>query len=102
MNYIHSKSVGLNRNNSFKRVYKNITVNVILDLLGPHCQFEHNLVYFMDSRELPHLFHLGFHNYSFLQQHKAVKKMVSVHFYVVIMTTPGLWKASTVSLSSYT
>lgn len=54
------------------------------------------------SRELPHLLHLQCHNYCLLWQNQVVKAMVTAHYNEVTVTSPGFWRASTVSLSSYT
>lgn len=54
------------------------------------------------SRELLHLLHSQCHNYCLLWQHQVVKEMVTAHYNEVTVTSPGFWRASTVSLSSYT
>lgn len=79
-----------------------MTVGAVVEPLGPRCL---NIIWsrtLTGSRELSQILHSECPNYLLVQQLKVlIREMVATLCNMVAMTSPGLWRARTVSFSSY-
>lgn len=87
-------NTGLKRNKSFNRVCKTMTVDAVNGTLGASLSV-------WTQFGVRH-WSVGSLNSSLLWQHEVGKEVVTASCNVIARTSPGLWRASTVSLSSCT